>query len=99
MSGPRFLSTSFLACFALTGTVVAQSHDTYVCANLAADYVLNSNQSLQNGLFRMGSDGLWTHLGTNDPYSTSLSFDPRDPDTIYTATLTGALRTTDGGTT
>ncbi len=99
MIGPRILSPSFLVCLALAGTLVAQSHDTYVCASLDVDYVLSSNQKPQNGLFRMGSDGLWTHLGINDPYSTSLSFEPRDPDIIYTATLTGALRTIDGGKT
>jgi len=99
MIGPKFLSTTFPVCLALAGTVVAQSHDTYVCASLDVDYILSSNQNPQNGLFRKGSDGLWTHLGINDPYSSALSFDPRDPDIIYTATLTGALRTIDGGTT
>lgn len=80
----------------LTGTD-AQTHDVYAVASLDADYVLGSNQSPRNGLFRLSGDGSWEHLGINDPYAEALSFDPRDPDVVYTATLSGALRSLDGG--
>lgn len=79
------------------GLLLAQSHDLYVCASLDADYVVGSNQSTQNGLFRLRSDGSWEHLGNNDPYVRAVSFDPRDSDVIYLATLAGAMRSLDGG--
>ncbi|RKX34833.1 MAG: hypothetical protein DRP71_05855 [Verrucomicrobia bacterium] len=93
----RALSTAFLVCIAGVSNIAAQGHDVYVCASLDVNFVLGSNQNPQNGLYRLRSDGSWQHLGINDPYSTALSVDPRDADVVHIATLSGALRSVDGG--
>ncbi len=82
-----------------SGAVHAQGHDLFVCASLDVNFVVGSNQNPQNGVFKLEHDGSWTHLGINDPYSTAITFDPRDSNVFYTATLNGVLRTLDGGST
>lgn len=82
----------------LGGLLAAQSHDLYVCATLDVNFIVGSNTNPTNGVFRLQDDGAWAHIGINDPYSTAITFDPRDSNTFYTATLNGVLRTLDGGT-
>lgn len=80
------------------GHLAAQSHDLYVCATLDVNFIVGSNTNPTNGVFRLQDDGTWAHIGINDPYSTAITFDPRDSNIFYTATLNGVLRTLDGGT-
>lgn len=90
------LTVIFLCAFALPG-VNAQTHDVYAIGNVDANYTIGSNQTSQSGLYRLQGDGSWEHLGINDPYAEAIAFDPRDPDVVFTATLSGALRSVDGG--
>ncbi len=53
MNSRKAILAGLLACIATVGNLGAQGHDTYVCASLDVDYVLGSNQSPQNGLFRL----------------------------------------------
>ncbi len=89
---------AFLICGLLAGSVRAQSHDLYVCASLDVNFIVGSNTNPENGVFRLRDDGSWEHIGINDPFSTAITFDPRDSRVFYTATLNGVLRTLDGGT-
>ncbi|MFI5355983.1 MAG: hypothetical protein ACHQ4G_01470 [Opitutales bacterium] len=71
-------------------------HDTYVCASVDDGYVIGSKYVTESGLFRLKADGSWEHLGVNDIGAMAVSFDPRNHDVFYTATLNGCLRTLDG---
>jgi len=74
-----------------------RTHDFYICANVNRDYVIGSKIVTLNGLFRLGSDGKWHHLGVNDTTLTALAFDPRNRNILYTTSLNGLWHSMDGG--
>lgn len=82
-------------------TVPADSagrHDLYVCAAISpSNRVMGSKDATPNGIFRRNEDGTFSHVGLNYPLLISLAFDPRDPRCFYAASVSGILRTLDGG--
>lgn len=84
-----------IALLASTPLVRGAGHDLYVCAAVNSDYVIGSTYVTMSGLFHREADGTWRHIGFNDVGIMAVSFDPRDHDTFYTATLNGLVRTFD----
>lgn len=90
------LTFLFLAA-GLAGADPAPAHDLYVCVQLNGDSrVMGARDPNVNGIYRRTAGG-FEHLGLNHPMLLSVSFDPRDHNVIYAATLSGVLRTLDGG--
>ena len=86
-----FLSAS------LAGAAPAPAHDLYLCVQLNGDSrVMGAKDPNINGVYRRTADG-FEHIGLNHPMLLSVSFDPRDANVFYAATLSGVLRTLDGG--
>jgi photosystem II stability/assembly factor-like uncharacterized protein len=78
----------------------APAHDLYLCASINGNSrVIGFKDAGLNGVFRRESDGSFAHLGINHPMMLALAFDPRDARMFYAATLSGVLRTPDGGKT
>jgi photosystem II stability/assembly factor-like uncharacterized protein len=91
-----------LLLLALLGPAPAQAapaHDLYLCASINKDYVIGSKLITLSGLYRREADGTYQHFGVNFPGIFSLSFDPRDHNVFYAASLNGVLCTRDGGKT
>lgn len=88
-----------VALLGLTPANAAPAHDLYLCASINKDYVIGSKLITLSGLYRREADGSYQHLGVNFPGIFSLSFDPRDHDVFYAASLNGVLCTRDGGKT
>lgn len=82
---------------AASGRAVATpQHELYVCAAVNNNYVVGSKFVTMSGLFHRAPDGTWEHVGYNDIGLVAVTFDPRDHNTFYTATLNGCVRTFDG---
>lgn len=76
----------------------APSHDLYLCASINKNYVIGSKLVTLSGLYRHGpEEGAFTHFGPNFPGMFALAIDPRDEQTMYSATLNGCMLTRDGG--
>lgn len=89
-----------LAYLALAGpAALAQpAHDLYVCAAInSSSRVMGGRSQTGNGIFRREADGSFAHVGLNYPLLMNVAFDPRDRDRFYVASLSGVLRTEDGG--
>jgi photosystem II stability/assembly factor-like uncharacterized protein len=95
----RTLALLFAGLAALAGGAEPPRHDLYVVATINNNFVVGSKMVTLSGLFQRGGDGSFGHFGLNFPYFVSLAVDPRDPKTIYVASINGVLCTTDGGTT
>lgn len=80
-----------------TASALAAGHDFYICAVTNRNYVVGSTIVTINGVFRHEANGEWGHLGNNDTSIVSLSFDPRDHQVYYVASINGCWRTLDGG--
>ena len=93
------IRTGLLFLFAAATALAAASHDFYICAATNRNYVVGSVIVTVNGVFRHEANGEWTHLGNNDVSVTALSFDPRNHDVFYVASINGCWRTLDGGKT
>jgi photosystem II stability/assembly factor-like uncharacterized protein len=88
----------WLASSAVAMGTAVPAHDLYLCASVNGNArVIGFKDSGQNGVFRREADGGFSHLGLNHPMMVSVAFDPRDPQLFYAATLSGILRTPDGG--
>jgi len=79
------------------GLAQDQAHDVFICAAVNKNYVIGSKIVTTSGLLKLRQDESWQHIGINDPKIFAVSFDPRNHDIFYTATLNGAMRTMDGG--
>ena len=97
MATSKILLTFFLFWGIITNAANAQSYDAYLCASRDVNFIIGANQAVANGVYKRDGNGDWQHLGINDPYLIAVSFDPRDDNVFYTATLNGVLRTLDGG--
>lgn len=100
VSRPRMISgLIILAGTGATIPAVAESaYDFFICANVNRNYVIGSRIVTTNGLFqRDAAADEWKHFGYNDTTISSVAFDPRDRDTIYTTTLNGIWVSYDGG--
>lgn len=75
----------------------APAHDLYLCAAINKNYVVGSKFTTDSGILKRDAAGQYKLIGPNFPFFFNLSFDPRDHDVIYAATLNGCLRTADGG--
>jgi photosystem II stability/assembly factor-like uncharacterized protein len=92
------------ACFAflflsagLAAAETAPAHDLYLAVQLNGDSrVMGAKDPNLNGIYRRTADG-FAHIGLNHPMLLSVDFDPRDENVFYAATLSGVLRTLDGG--
>lgn len=93
----RALGAILLGCLATGLTARAALHDLYLCAAFNnGSRVMGSKDGSSNGVFRLTSGG-FEHLGINYPLTISVTFDPSDPKVFYVASLSGVLRTLDGG--
>ena len=93
------VSLFLLALLGSAPVQAAPAHDLFLCASINKDYVIGSKLITLSGLYRREADGSYQHLGVNFPGIFSLSFDPRDHDVFYAASLNGVLCTRDGGKT
>ena len=75
----------------------APTYDFYLCANLNRNYTIGAKVVAHNGVYQRDASGTWKHLGYNDGTITSVAFDPRDRNVIYTSALNGLWRSLDGG--
>jgi photosystem II stability/assembly factor-like uncharacterized protein len=100
---PRFmLKNRIIAVVAALAAAVAcgaRQHDMYVCAAINKNYVIGSKLVTLSGIYERAGDGSFQHVGTNYPAIFQLSFDPRDRNVFYAASLNGVLCTRDGGRT
>ena len=88
------------AALAVSLAAAAPLHDLYICAsNSRGTRVIGFKDTSLNGVYRREADGSFTHLGLNHPMTLSVTFDPRDARLFYVASLSGILRTPDGGQT
>ena len=92
---------SFLIPFVLMALPIissaAPAYDFYICAKVNRDYVIGSKVETVNGVFKRTDEGTWEHQGYNDTTLTSVAFDPRDRNVVYTSANNGLWRTLDGG--
>jgi hypothetical protein len=94
---PKTLLIIYAFWMIITNSANAQGHDAYICTTLDVTLGVGANQAVANGLYKRDGSGVWQHFGIDDPYLWAVSFDPRDDNVFYTATLNGVLRTIDGG--
>lgn len=81
----------------LAAAAASAQHDLYVCAAFNnGSRVMGSRDGSSNGVFLRTESG-FKHIGINYPLTISTTFDPRDPNVFYVASLSGVLRTLDGG--
>jgi photosystem II stability/assembly factor-like uncharacterized protein len=81
------------------GTAAKPAHELFVCATISKNYVIGSKLVTLSGLYRREAEGTFAHFGPNFPGIFSLAIDPRDPRSLYVASLNGALVSRDGGAT
>lgn len=86
------------AVLSVSASAAAPQHDMYAVGAINnSGRVIGAKDQAANGVFLRGDDGTFSHIGLNYPALISVSFDPRDPRLFYAASLSGVLRTPDGG--
>jgi len=97
----RFLLRFTLAAglgFPLLLRAAAPVHDLYLCASInSTSRVMGGGGGAKDGIYQRTADGAFVHRGLNMPLLITLVVDPRAPERIYAAGLSGAMRTTDAG--
>ena len=82
-----------------TAFAAAPAHDLYVCAAITKNYVVGAKLADKSGILQRAGEGDYRHIGQNFPFFFNISFDPRNHDVFYAATLNGCIQTADGGKT
>ncbi|HRE82806.1 MAG TPA: hypothetical protein PLN52_17305 [Opitutaceae bacterium] len=96
---PGFWRGAFVGLVLTSSAVAARTFDFFVSSTYDGSDLIGSKVDKTSGIFRHDPANGWVHLPPSDGSLTSVAFDPRDHQVIYTAGGNGCWRSLDGGST
>lgn len=96
----RLLACGFASCV-VAASASTPAHDLYLAASInSSSRVMGGGGGAPDGLYvRSAGSAEFQHVGINLPLLITIAVDPRNPQQIFAAGLSGVMRSRDGGKT